>query len=195
MLKSHLKEYRAKFNMNQSELAKRVGVTRQTIGFIEKGTISPSITLVLKICRVFQCKVEDLLNWRILKMNEQQFKRIYPLFNLVCIVCIGLLIIPLSMVMRYTINEGDVLFSVHINPYKYGDMFLYFIIATVIINMILMAVSTIFLVWAKKKFRKINLVPEINDHDEGMSFVTYESMKRSYTWLSVLLPLFTAVIF
>jgi len=60
MLKSHLKEYRAKFNMNQSELAKRVGVTRQTIGFIEKGTISPSITLVLKICRVFQCKVEDL---------------------------------------------------------------------------------------------------------------------------------------
>lgn len=128
-------------------------------------------------------------------MNEQQFKRIYPLFNLVCIVCIGLLIIPLSMVMRYTINEGDVLFSVHINPYKYGDMFLYFIIATVIINMILMAVSTIFLVWAKKTFRKIDLVPEINDHDEGMSFVTYESMKRSYTWLSVLLPLFTAVIF
>lgn len=60
MLKSHLKEYRAKFNMNQSELAKRVGVTRQTIGFIEKGTISPSITLVLKICHVFQCKVEDL---------------------------------------------------------------------------------------------------------------------------------------
>jgi len=60
MLKSHLKEYRAKFNMNQSELANRVGVTRQTIGFIEKGTISPSITLVLKLCRVFQCKVEDL---------------------------------------------------------------------------------------------------------------------------------------
>lgn len=125
-------------------------------------------------------------------MNEQQFKRIYPLFNLVCI---GLLIIPLSMVMHYTINEGNVLFSVDINPYKYGNIFFYFIIATVIINMILMIVSTIFLVWAKKTFRKINLVPEINDHDEGMSFVTYESMKRSYTWLSVLLPLFTAVIF
>ncbi|QNR07026.1 helix-turn-helix transcriptional regulator [Macrococcoides canis] len=60
MLKSHLKEYRAKLNMNQSELAEKVGVTRQTIGFIEKGTISPSITLVLKICNVFQCKVEDL---------------------------------------------------------------------------------------------------------------------------------------
>ena len=47
---------------------------------------------------------------------------------------------------------------------------------------------------AKKKFKKINLVPEINDHDEGMSFVTYESMKRSYTWLSVLLPLLTGII-
>lgn len=110
-------------------------------------------------------------------MSEQQFKKIYPLFNLVCIVCIGLLIIPLSMVMHYTINEKDVLFAIHIDPYKYGSIFLYFIIAAIIINIILLFAGTLFLIWAKKKFKKINLVPEINDMDEGMSYVTYESMK------------------
>lgn len=128
-------------------------------------------------------------------MSEQQFKKIYPLFNLVCIVCIGLLIIPLSMVMHYTINEKDVLFAIHIDPYKYGSIFLYFIIAAIIINIILLFASTLFLIWAKKKFKKINLVPEINDMDEGMSYVTYESMKQSYTWLSILFPFFTAIIF
>ncbi|UBH15665.1 hypothetical protein [Macrococcus armenti] len=128
-------------------------------------------------------------------MSEQQFKKIYPLFNLVCIVCIGLLIIPLSMVMHYTINEKDVLFSIHINPFKYGSLFLYFIIAAIIINIILLFAGTLFLIWAKKKFKKINLVPEINDMDEGMSYVTYESMKQSYTWLSILFPFFTTIIF
>ncbi|UOB20791.1 hypothetical protein [Macrococcus armenti] len=128
-------------------------------------------------------------------MSEQQFKKIYPLFNLVCIVCIGLLIIPLSMVMHYTINEKDVLFSIHINPFKYGSLFLYFIIAAIIINIILLFAGTLFLIWAKKKFKKINLVPEINDMDEGMSYVTYESMKQSYTWLSILFPFFTVIIF
>ncbi|TDM05218.1 helix-turn-helix transcriptional regulator [Macrococcus lamae] len=59
-LKSRLKEFRAREGMSQSELADRVNVTRQTIGFIEKGTFSPSITLVLKICREFDCTVEDL---------------------------------------------------------------------------------------------------------------------------------------
>ena len=67
-------------------------------------------------------------------MNEQQFKKVYPLFNLICIASIGLLIIPLSMVMHYTINEGNTLFSVEINPYQYGDMFMYFIFGTMILN-------------------------------------------------------------
>ncbi|UTH13892.1 helix-turn-helix transcriptional regulator [Macrococcus equipercicus] len=59
-LTSRLKEYRARERISQSELANRVNVTRQTIGFIEKGTFSPSITLVLKICHEFDCRVEDL---------------------------------------------------------------------------------------------------------------------------------------
>ncbi|GGB08022.1 transcriptional regulator [Macrococcus hajekii] len=59
-MKSNLKLYRARDGFSQTELADKVGVTRQTIGFIEKGTFAPSIVLVLKICQVFNCKVEDL---------------------------------------------------------------------------------------------------------------------------------------
>ena len=44
MLQNRVKELRARFGYSQGELAERVGVTRQTIGFIEKGEFSPSIT-------------------------------------------------------------------------------------------------------------------------------------------------------
>jgi len=60
MLQNRIKELRARFGYSQGELAERVGVTRQTIGFIEKGTFSPSITLSLKISKEFECKVDEL---------------------------------------------------------------------------------------------------------------------------------------
>ncbi|MGB3261428.1 helix-turn-helix transcriptional regulator [Paenisporosarcina sp.] len=60
MLKNRVKELRARFGFSQGELAERVGVTRQTIGFIEKGDFSPSITLSLKIAREFQITVDQL---------------------------------------------------------------------------------------------------------------------------------------
>ncbi len=60
MLHNRVKELRARFGFSQSELAERVGVTRQTIGFIEKGEFSPSITLSLKIAREFEITVDEL---------------------------------------------------------------------------------------------------------------------------------------
>lgn len=59
-MKNRVKEYRARFNYSQTKLAELVGVTRQTIGFIEREKMLPSILLALKIAKVFQCKVEDL---------------------------------------------------------------------------------------------------------------------------------------
>ncbi|MDX1770545.1 MAG: helix-turn-helix transcriptional regulator, partial [Planococcaceae bacterium] len=44
----------------QGELGERVGVTRQTIAFIEKGEFSPSVTLALKLAREFEVKVDEL---------------------------------------------------------------------------------------------------------------------------------------
>lgn len=60
MLNNRVKELRARFGFSQGELADRVGVTRQTIGFIEKGNFSPSVTLALKMAREFEIKVDEL---------------------------------------------------------------------------------------------------------------------------------------
>jgi len=60
MLHNKVKELRARFGFTQGDLGERVGVTRQTIGFIEKGDFSPSITLALKMAREFEIKVDEL---------------------------------------------------------------------------------------------------------------------------------------
>ncbi|GKV70189.1 putative HTH-type transcriptional regulator YgzD [Sporosarcina sp. NCCP-2716] len=60
MLKNRLKELRARCSLTQIELAKKVGVTRQTIGFIEKGEFSPSVTLSLKLARALDCDLNEI---------------------------------------------------------------------------------------------------------------------------------------
>lgn len=62
-LYNHLKEYRARINVNQQEMGRLVGVSRQTISQIERGDYSPSVTLALKIAQVFQVKVEDIFSY------------------------------------------------------------------------------------------------------------------------------------
>ena len=69
-LKNRLKEYRAKINVNQTEMGKLVGVSRQTISQIERGDYSPSVTLALKIARVFNVKVEDIFSYEGDDINE-----------------------------------------------------------------------------------------------------------------------------
>lgn len=62
-LKNRLKEYRAKTGVNQSDMGKLVGVSRQTISMIERGDYSPSVTLALKIARYFGVHVEDIFQY------------------------------------------------------------------------------------------------------------------------------------
>lgn len=62
-LYNHLKEFRAKINVNQQEMGKLVGVSRQTISQIERGDYSPSVTLAIKIAKVFDVKVEDIFDY------------------------------------------------------------------------------------------------------------------------------------
>ena len=59
-LLNRLKEYRSSKGINQTELGKLAGVSRQTISLIERGDYSPSVTLALKIARIFQVSVEDI---------------------------------------------------------------------------------------------------------------------------------------
>ena len=62
-LKNRLKEYRARINVNQQEMGQLVNVSRQTIGQIERGDYSPSVTLALKIAKVFEASVEDIFEY------------------------------------------------------------------------------------------------------------------------------------
>lgn len=62
-LNNRLKEYRAKINVNQTEMGSLVGVSRQTISQIERGDYSPSVTLSLKIAKVFNVSVEDIFSY------------------------------------------------------------------------------------------------------------------------------------
>jgi putative transcriptional regulator len=49
--------------MTQQDLAKRVGVTRQTIIAIEANRYSPSLALAFRIARVFGVSVEDAFQY------------------------------------------------------------------------------------------------------------------------------------
>ena len=62
-LYNQLKMYRAKLGLNQAEMGKRVGVSRQTISLIERGDYSPSVTLALKLAKECGVKVEDIFKY------------------------------------------------------------------------------------------------------------------------------------
>lgn len=60
---NHLKEHRARLGINQAQLGKLSGVSRQTISLIERGDYSPSVTLALKLAKICGVKVEDIFTY------------------------------------------------------------------------------------------------------------------------------------
>ena len=60
VLKNRLKEYRKEMNLSQDELAKMVGVSRNTISSIETGQFCPTAKLALIICIALDRKFEDV---------------------------------------------------------------------------------------------------------------------------------------
>ena len=59
-MKNRIKEFRAKYDLTQEDLAKKVGVRRETIVFLEKGKYNPSLKLAYDIAKVFGVKVDAL---------------------------------------------------------------------------------------------------------------------------------------
>jgi len=59
-LVTRIKELRDERNLKQQELANLVGVSRQTIYFLEKGSYNPSLTLSLKIAEIFNKTIEEI---------------------------------------------------------------------------------------------------------------------------------------
>lgn len=69
-LYNRLKEHRARINVNQTEMGRLVGVSRQTISQIERGDYSPSVTLALKIAKTLNVRVEDIFSYEEDEINE-----------------------------------------------------------------------------------------------------------------------------
>ncbi|RRJ28103.1 helix-turn-helix transcriptional regulator [Halocatena pleomorpha] len=61
-MRNELKVYRAENDITQEELAKEIGITRQTISAIENGRYDPSLKLAFKLSEYFECDVSDLFS-------------------------------------------------------------------------------------------------------------------------------------
>jgi putative transcriptional regulator len=55
-----VKEYRTRRGLTQEDLARALGVSRQTIISIERGKYIPSLPLALKLSRYFGCSTDDM---------------------------------------------------------------------------------------------------------------------------------------
>ena len=91
ILRNRLKERRAALGVNQQEMGKLCGVSRQTISLIERGDYSPSVTLALTIAKVCGVTVEEVFylqeeekdgNEQIKKANQKAL----PKFILFCVI-------------------------------------------------------------------------------------------------------------
>ena len=59
-LRTRIKELRARYDLTQDDLAKKVGVRRETILYLEKGKYNPSLKLAHDIAQVLQTTLDNL---------------------------------------------------------------------------------------------------------------------------------------
>lgn len=60
---NRIKELRARDNLTQSDLARKVGVRRETIVFLEKDKYNPSLKLAYDIAQEFGMKIEEVFKF------------------------------------------------------------------------------------------------------------------------------------
>ncbi len=59
-MKTRIKELRARYDLTQDDLARKVGARRETILFIEKGKYNPSLKLAHNIAKALQTTIDEL---------------------------------------------------------------------------------------------------------------------------------------
>lgn len=60
IIKTRIKELRARYNLTQDELADMVGVTRQTLLHLEKGRYNPSLLLAHRVAKALQSTINQV---------------------------------------------------------------------------------------------------------------------------------------
>ena len=59
-MKNRIKEFRARHNLTQQQLADKVNVRRETIVFLEQNRYNPSLQLAMLIAKELKVKVDEL---------------------------------------------------------------------------------------------------------------------------------------
>jgi putative transcriptional regulator len=59
-MKTRIKEFRARHNLTQAQLADQLGVRRETISFIEQGKYNPSLRLAHRIATALKSSLDEL---------------------------------------------------------------------------------------------------------------------------------------
>jgi len=59
-MKTRIKELRARYNLTQEDLARKVGVRRETIVFLEKGKYNPSLQLAYDVAKALKTTIDEL---------------------------------------------------------------------------------------------------------------------------------------
>jgi len=69
-MRNEIAVYRERDRLSQGELAKAVGVSRQTINAIERERYDPSLELAFKLATYFDCRIEELFDPEIEPVGE-----------------------------------------------------------------------------------------------------------------------------
>jgi len=59
-MKTRIKEFRARYDMTQEDLARKVGARRETIVFLEKGKYNPSLKLAYDVAKALNSTIEEI---------------------------------------------------------------------------------------------------------------------------------------
>ena len=59
-MRTRIKEFRAKYSLTQDDLARKIGVRRETILFLEKGKYNPSLKLAYKVAMALHSSIEEV---------------------------------------------------------------------------------------------------------------------------------------
>lgn len=59
-MRTRIKEYRARYDLTQEDLAQKVGVRRETIVFLEKGKYNPSLKLAHDVAKALHATIDEM---------------------------------------------------------------------------------------------------------------------------------------
>ena len=60
VFRTRIKELRARYDLTQEDLAKKVGVRRETIVFLEQGKYNPSLQLAHDVAKALKTTIDEL---------------------------------------------------------------------------------------------------------------------------------------